>query len=754
VAFYFRRAWLLAFARTGWEDDGLRTAVLSSLVVGTVVVAALFAVRARVLSGRWRPAGLRLWWLAAPLTITFFLLARRSPSLSLALPYFGEAVRRGAAGIGGAAVVSGDAWLLGAAILRMARVRLENWRERLPFQVAIGFGMIAYLSLGLAALGWYRRPTVIALILATASAAAAVLAGTPTPADAADDGPLEAKARWFRWPGADWPWVVVSVVAVAFAFVAALAPEIEYDALWYHLWVPKLWMAAGHPVDISTEYVMLYPFTFELVYGAGMAVGGAVAAKLLHWLCLPLTALVVFECTRRFLPGARPWAAAAVLVTTPTVFWESTTSYVDLALGLYLTLGVYSTLRYVGDGRSRRGAAQAASHRLWMAAVSLGLAAAIKHLALIAVAVVGVGLFVDELRRTRNPWRATMPGLAVSAVAFALASPWYARAWIATGNPFFPEVGRLFGLAPGRWDALSEQGLDAFKSRFGYPRTPLSIAALPWNVTMHGARFGGCLGWAFLATLPAIAARRISWATWWLLFILASYVALWASPVSSFQMRFLVPMAPVAAMLAAAGIGAILDLGRRRMRSIAAATGACLLAINLPPFTVIHEGDRHGWFEWLTHVTRGVPLPVVVGHQSADDYLRANIRTYGAWQYLSQAAPPDARVLEVGGGDEFYARRNRLPSDSMAARALWRRGNQAPPDVLDEARRLGISYVLIDKSWIWNGQAERLAISAARFRGQHLVLEWQDGGAEVYRIPDSARTAARRPPAWEGPRGR
>ena len=44
--------------------------------------------------------------------------------------------------------------------------------------------------------------------------------------------------------------------------IGALAPEVEYDSLWYHLWLPKLWLEAGRPVDMVEEYISLWPMTW------------------------------------------------------------------------------------------------------------------------------------------------------------------------------------------------------------------------------------------------------------------------------------------------------------------------------------------------------------------------------------------------------------------------------------------------------------------------------------------------------------
>ena len=101
--------------------------------------------------------------------------------------------------------------------------------------------------------------------------------------------PRIARVRWRDMTNDRVPKACI-LVSFVFAFVAALAPEIEHDALWYHLWLPQQWLGTGRPVDIIHEYVSLYPLSWELLYGAAMTIGGPVAARLLHFACLPLLA--------------------------------------------------------------------------------------------------------------------------------------------------------------------------------------------------------------------------------------------------------------------------------------------------------------------------------------------------------------------------------------------------------------------------------------------------------------------------------
>lgn len=112
------------------------------------------------------------------------------------------------------------------------------------------------------------------------------------------------------------------------------------------------------------------------------------------------------------------------------------------------------------------------------------------------------------------------------------------------------------------------------------------------------------------------------------------------------------------------------------------------------------EWDREGWTRWLTHVVHRVPLEVVAGATSEDAWLRRQLRSYPAWQFLNEHAAADSRVLTFFGGDHFYAERARLWSEAAAARSVtWDAIDGTRHDVVAGLRRLGITHLLVPKRW-------------------------------------------------------
>ena len=669
-----------------------------------------------------------------PWLVLWPLLVRSLSTMSLpGLPWFGEAAGRVFVAVTGATLVGAATMATGARVLDALNGRSINRVEYLVFAWTCGVGVISYFSLLLALLGIYRPLTVALLITA------ALLSAFPQV--------RRLRTGVLRLPSlpslqtADVAWLGLIVVALGYGLVAAIAPEKEYDAAWYHLYLPRTWLAAGRPVDIVHEFVSLYPLTWELLFAAGGTLGGIVGAKLLHFACLPLLGLLVWQTTRRFFPQASGVAAAALVITTPTVLWESSTAYVDLALALHATAGCYALARYAEENERAWGA---------IAALQLGLAAATKHLGLIVTGI-ALALYVMWVLQSAGGVKlALRRALLIGALALAVPSPWYARSWIASGNPVFPEMYQVFGAAPPeRWDAISERELARFKARFGRGRSPRDVLALPWDATVHAASFGGSLGPLFLMLIPGIAcapgiarAAGLAWggssrrAARWVFAGLVLYVGVWASPISSYQLRFLVPIVPALGLLAATSLATLERAAANLMRhgsGVLLALILILAVMNLPPFTRLHETDREGWNGFLTHVLRGSPVRVVVGRESERSYLAREILSYGAWQWINGHVPADGRILTTSGGDQLYSERARLAYDATIARsAVW--VNVADLDAATAAqRRLGITHVLFDRRELARLTPDTTVLASQPFQ-QACTTEYSDRRFVLCRI--------------------
>jgi len=634
-----------------------------------------------------------------------------------------EAVIRGALAVGAAAAMTLAAWIVGRQSSKWFFNDLFTGPlEAFVFHVAIGFTFLSFAFLGLASVGRYR-PLIVGGIVLLLAAAGCVSAPRS----------LLRAVRSLSLPRpTDLAFVLCASAAVACASIAALAPETEYDALWYHLFLPARWLAAGRPVDLIEEYISLYPLGWEMLYGGAMALGGPIAAKAFHFLCLPLAAVTTSLLTSLLFPRANPWVAVALLVTAPTILWESTTAYVDLAVAWYLALVVYALFRH-NISRDRRW--------LILGATLMGMTLGIKHLGLVALAITATILAFGEAR-TATRGHAVRSVVVFASIALAMASPWYVRAYRASRNPVFPEMYSVFGATPPtRWSADAERSLRRFKDHFGRSRTAAHLATLPWDVTVHGSSYGGTFGPLFLILIPLAASwRRPNGAPagWLLLVGCAAYIAVWASPISSFQLRFLVPVVPFLAVLGARGAMRIGEAAEATLKHGGVAAGAVivvLLLMNLPPAIEWHERDRVAWSGWLTHVIRGLPAGVVFGVEKQDDYLARVVPSYRAWRFIDTMLPQSSRILSFSGGDNLYSHRSRVSSEAILAHAAtWGTAAGEERVAARALTELGITHVLFDKRQFENGSVQSIAIGTTEMQRCCLTLRYEDHRFAVYEV--------------------
>jgi 4-amino-4-deoxy-L-arabinose transferase-like glycosyltransferase len=674
----------------------------------------------------WFFLGLGFAWAAAVLFSYYFqlwnlLLYRNSPGVSfhgdLSLPYFREALLRGTIGITSSAYLMISAYLIGRIIIDYFGVEFTRLGERITYTVSLGIGFFSFAGLGLAAAGLYKPGILIVLASfpTIISIGRWLLSGRRRVQLRFDLSALQTYNNRI--------WIICIILAAGFSFLAALAPEREYDALWYHLNYPRIYLEQGRIVDQIYDYVSLYPMTWELWFGYGLSLGNQIGAKLLHFAMLPLTGIVIYEMARRFGGAVSPWLAVAIFATVPTVMWEASTAYIDLALAFHTTLFVNALLLYANT-----------RCKLWflLSGYNLGMAVASKHLALFFLLMGVLLLFIFLWIQDRRIKSAAVPALLLAFLGVAPALPWYLRSFLATGNPVFPELFGLFGAPPERWDIYTRAGLDQFLEQFGRSRTVWNLFSLPWHFTIHGASYHGSLGPLFLILIPSIFFRKIRKEGAWLLSIIIFYIILWASPFSSFQLRFLIPLAPLLAVLAASGFGRLcaasrVALGRRG--PILLSVGLfVLLFLNLPPFTFLHERDRVGWDGWLNHVLHGEEWAVVIGAESQDAYLRRQVRSYAVWHFADHNLDNNAYVLTWTGGDHYYTSTKRIWAYSTAARrAVWAEPGEKEV-ILAELSALGVTHLITDNDY------RALLEDSYSENAYWLDLLYQDGFYTLYRI--------------------
>ena len=116
--------------------------------------------------------------------------------------------------------------------------------------------------------------------------------------------------------------------------------------------------------------------------------------------------------------------------------------------------------------------------------------------------------------------------------------------------------------------------------------------------------------------------------------------------------------------------------------------------------------------------------------------------TDGAWRWIDAHAPAGARVLTFFGGDHLYSHRQRLWSESVAARAAtWGATGGNGRRVTEELMRLRIEFVLAPTDQWRIDEHRRLDLLRPEIMGPVLERRYADRFVVVYAVRAGAEEA-------------
>jgi len=213
--------------------------------------------------------------------------------------------------------------------------------------------------------------------------------------------------------------------------VGVLGPEISFDALWYHLTLPKMYIL-NHGLFYLPGVKMVYsvmPKLTEMLYTAAMILGNDTLAKFIHFSFGILTLIAIYKLSRKFLSRDFSILASAIFYANLVVGWETITAYVDLAWAFFTLMAFWGLLIFLEKRTTR-----------WLVAmgVMFGLAVTVKLVALFALPIFLLILLFDKYQN-KDSWAGYIKkSFVLTIIAFIIPLPWFIFAFLHTGNPFYP----------------------------------------------------------------------------------------------------------------------------------------------------------------------------------------------------------------------------------------------------------------------------------------------------------------------------
>lgn len=553
----------------------------------------------------------------------------------------------------------------GYRVLRRFRLGLSPL-EMAVFGVPLGLGITAYGVLGLGLLGGLSAPALAGWLVGL------MVFSWHEWRLAANFSARNIRHRWRGWHIGQK--AVFGAVGVVFglSILQALTPPWNYDGLVYHLQAPRLFLQAGRIAFQPENWPANYPLTPEMLYTLGLAFGSDTFARLMHLTMAIWLLLATFLAGRYFSGKNGGWLAAAILLGIPMYPIWGSLSNVDMAWSLWGFLALLGALR-----RSET------DNRRWLllAGVMAGFAIGSKYLALGLMFPVGVWV-LWHARRGR--WKTMLAdGALFGGVALAVASPWYLKNWLWTGNPVYP----LFWGGPG-WDAARLAWLEQYQNSFGAGRTWLDYLLLPIRLYTQYGKFSGVLGnteipsflFPLLGFYPLTRKPPILTS---LIFIVFGQFIFWA--IGPQHTRFLLPLFPALSLLTA---HVMLNLSQQFLKPSLGRIAITGLVGGTLATTLIYA------LIWFISVQ---PLAVISGNISKADFLTEKVSQFDAVQFIQKNLSPSKKVLLIWDSRGYYCDMRCIPDIEQS---MWTQMVARTPDVAGTLKQLqarGISHLAV--SW-------------------------------------------------------
>jgi hypothetical protein len=324
--------------------------------------------------------------------------------------------------------------VLGLASLGAGRFLLNRFQAKgidsqlLCLPVALGLVLLGYFVFFLGLIGGFNRS---GFILVWVVLSVSALTGCHEVLKILKRAPLR-----FSWPticcfcllGIIW----------AFLFAKALWPAVHYDAITYHLGVPKYYLLEGAISYIPYDSCSNFPFLAEMLYTLCFFAAGQKAAQLSSVFMYILTACALYEFAKTFIREMPPWLPMLFYSVIPsgmtfTVYYGS-----DIHLAFYVIITLYVFFLWE-------------QHRRPFFLVLLGLFAgaclSMKYAALAYIPlllVIGTGFVAGKSKKFFvKQW---LCSLAIcGTAALVVFGPWLVKNYLYVGNPFYPGFFNLFG---------------------------------------------------------------------------------------------------------------------------------------------------------------------------------------------------------------------------------------------------------------------------------------------------------------------
>jgi|GEM_PF-6153543 len=431
--------------------------------------------------------------------------------------------------------------------------------------------------------------------------------------------------------------LIIIITVTVFWIVAGIGlifPELFFDARYYQLGFPNLFLMKGTIYPEPHAAHSCFPYYINLLYGVGLSFGGPGMPKVIHFAFSIMCLALIFPMAR-LISGdnsSSGWFSLAIIGSVPGVAMMSAMAAIDMGVTLFAALGLYCLLQIQSEHPKRTWAL--------LCGLFVGVAAGSKYTGVYLIPVFMVGIALVHPGDIKSKLRFILYFAGTAAI---VAAPWYIRNWIVLGNPVYPALPSLFGSTPGSIEAFSylarESGAGKYKITDVF-RVLIDLYSKPESFGSAGSSPGIIMAFAPPVLLIALAGRHRLCAV---AFMTLVYFFLWY-PQSKI-LRFLYPAMLMAGLIMGALIAQIVKK-YARLETILALLLAAGIAWNLKAVATFLPA-----FYWAGDLTAAKYL---AGEFSRDTYLRKRLDYYAGAQFVNEHLSPQNNILMIGQTSGLY----------------------------------------------------------------------------------------------------
>lgn len=586
------------------------------------------------------------------------------------------------------------------------------------YSIALGFGVLGHVTFALGVFGLIYKP--IGVIIISLGLILTFLELIRNKSKYRITLVQLLKSQKFSW----FSTILVIILLTNFIFplfANALVPPYNYDAVAYHLAIPKIFIQQNSINYISFIPYSNWPLETELLFTLSLLISSEEVAQLITWITLILVSLSLFYFGRKWFNSEVGLVAAAIFSSTPMVTTLAGTGLIELPLTLYTLLAIMTFLEWLTSGER---------YNWILSAIFGGLAASTKLNGALVPLILGILLVYVILKR--NQFKRLNIFVYYGLIAFIVVSPWYIKTWVQTGNPFWPF---LFDLLGGRnWDELGTEYL------LGFIRLPnLTINVKNWLLggyllTFEANKFGPyrvVLGPLYLIFIPfSIPAlfkmdrkeRRI---LSWLLLIGFLLYTVWF--LQTHQTRFLMPASSIFALISAIGLYWLWNLGSRWWPTI---VKTVLIGLFV-------------YFNWITNPADRNQVknswPFLSGQMTRDQFLESVIPGYEVFSFANDNLSDDAYLwMALYESRGYYLDQEYMWANPISQRDVRLENFMDGSELAEELHQRGFTHIIF-----WTDQLEtfsyirygpELIELTHNLLSEHAKLIYQSTPLELYEL--------------------